>query len=379
MLSYVLRRLLLMVPTLWGILTITFAIIQFVPGGPLEQLRDLLEGKSAQGEVGPGTPGALPGSIKQRGISPEDYEKLKQVYHLDRPLTERYLRTFAWFSRQDPDQPFLKAFFDRTNWDGMLLFKFGDSFYRNKNVLGLIREKLPVSVSLGVWSFLLTYTTCILLGIAKAVREGSRFDAASSAMILVGYSLPGFVLAVLVIVFFGPGDAALAHLVPLSGLTSSDAFDYHTWSLGRKILDYLHHIAAPLLCLSIGSFAVLTILTKNSVLEETRKQYVTTARAKGLSERRVLFRHILRNALIPLVTGFPTRFLAMFFTGSLLIEKIFNLDGMGLLAYTSVVQRDYPVVMGSLFIMTLIGLGGQLLTDLCYVFIDPRISFESGG
>jgi microcin C transport system permease protein len=364
-----------MIPTVWGILTITFVIIQFVPGGPLEQLRSRLEGGPLSGETGRGA-GPANGGVRQHGLNPEDYEALKKVYHLDRPLLERYLRTFAWFSPQDPTEPRLKALLSRKNWDGMLLFKFGDSFYRNRNVLGLIREKLPVSVSLGAWSFLLTYLTCILLGIAKAVRDGTRFDLGTSALILIGYSIPGFVLAVVLIVLLGPSDAAFFHLVPLSGLTSSGVFGYEDWSWWRKVLDYFHHLAAPLFCLSIGSFAVLTMLTKNSVLEETRKQYVTTAKAKGLSARQVLFGHILRNAMIPLVTGFPSRFLAMFFTGSLLIEKIFNLDGMGLLAYTSVIQRDYPVVMGSLFIMTLIGLLGQLATDVCYVLVDPRISFE---
>ena len=375
MTAYILRRLLLMLPTIWGILTVTFVIIQFVPGGPLEQIRQMLEGAAgAQGAEISGQ--AVGDGARQRGISEEDYEKLRQVYHLDRPWYERYARTFVWFSRENPDQSLGEALLDGDNWDGMLLFKFGDSFYRNRNVLELIGEKLPVSVSLGAWSFLLTYLTCIILGIAKAVRNGTRFDVASSALVLIGYSIPGFVLAVVIIVLFGPGDAALLHVVPLSGLTSSGTYGYEEWSMWRKILDYFHHLMAPLLCLSIGSFAVLTMLTKNSVLEETRKQYVVTARAKGLSTRRVLFGHILRNALIPLVTGFPSRFLAMFFTGSLLIEKIFNLDGMGLLAYSSVIQRDYPVVMGTLFIMTLLGLFGRLATDICYVIVDPRISFE---
>jgi len=378
---YIIRRLLLMVPTVIGILTITFIIIQLVPGGPLEQMKQTLERAAGAGgfEAGGAMTPRAGQTVGRRGLSTEDYENLRRVYHLDRPLLERYLRTFVWFSRQDPAVPYPRALFEWDNWDGMLLFKFGDSFYRNRNVLELILDKMPVSLSLGLWSFLLTYPACIGLGIAKAVREGTRFDAATSALILVGYSIPGFVLAVLLVVLLGPGDAAWIHLVPLSGLSSAGTYGYEDWSLAAKILDYFRHVAAPVLCLSIGSFAVLTILTKNSLLEEVGKQYVTTARAKGLSERRVLFRHILRNSLIPLVTGFPSRFVAIFFTGSLLIERIFNLDGLGLLGYTAVMSRDYPVVMGDLFVMTLIGLLMQLVTDLCYVLVDPRISFESAG
>lgn len=376
--AYLLRRLLLMIPTVWGILTITFIIIQFVPGGPLDQMRDLLEGRAGRGGEagGTGTGAAGPAADRHRNMAAEDVEKLRRVYHLDRPLWERYCRTFLWFSRTGLREPLWRALGERKNWDGMLIGKFGDSFYRNRNVLELIVEKMPVSLSLGVWSFIVSYPLCVLLGIAKAVRNGSRFDIGSSILILVGYSIPGFVLAVLLIVLLGPGDAAVWDLVPLSGLTSAGAPGYESWSFGQRLLDYFHHLAAPLLCLNIGALAVLTGLTKNSVLEEIGKQYVTTARAKGVSPRRVLFGHVLRNAMIPLVTDFPGSFLAMFFTGSVLIEKIFNLDGMGLLAYTSVLQRDYPVVMGNLFIMTLIGLGAQLLTDICYVLVDPRISFQ---
>jgi microcin C transport system permease protein len=358
----------LMVPTVWGILTITFIIIQFVPGGPIDQIRQLLEGGKSPTGMEAAASTLKPGDeTTRRGISPEDF---------DRPWYERYCRTFIWFARKDPEVPLYKAFFDWDNWDGMLLFKFGDSFYRNQNVLELISARLPVSASLGFWSFLITYPSCIMLGIAKAVKEGSKFDVATSILILIGYSIPGFVLAVLLIVFFGPGDAAFAPLVPISGLTSAGTVGYQDWSIWHKTIDYLQHLAAPVICLSIGSFAVLTVLTKNSVLEEVRKQYVTTARAKGVSERRILFRHILRNAMIPLVTGFPTRFVAIFFTGSVLIESIFNLDGLGLLGYESVLQRDYPVVLGNLFIMTMIGLFLALITDIGYVVVDPRITFE---
>jgi microcin C transport system permease protein len=374
--AYLLRRLLLMIPTIWGILTITFIVVQFVPGGPMDQIRDLLEGRGkVAGEAGGSTAAVATAGKERRSVSAEDFEKLRAVYHLDRPLYERYLRTFVWFSRGDRSVPLWRALSTWQNWDGMLLGKFGDSFYRNKNVLQLIREKLPVSLSLGIWSFVLSYPLCILLGIAKAVRDGTRFDLSTSGLILVGYSVPGFVLAVVLIVLLGPGDAAFCNAIPLSGLTSAGAAGYESWSWGQRLLDYLHHLVGPLICLNIGGFAVLTLLTKNAILEETGKQYVITARAKGLTRRRVLFGHVLRNAMIPLVTDFPTSFLAMFFTGSVLIEKIFNLDGMGLLAYTSVIQRDYPVVMGNLFIMTLIGLVGQLLTDISYTVVDPRISF----
>lgn len=395
MTAYIIRRMLLMIPTVFVIVTITFAIIQFVPGGPLDQIRDLLEGTAGQsGLETASSQGAERG--RREGIAPEDLAKLRAVYNLDRPLLERYIRTFAWFS---PPQtvnetlfvswpvgplPLVKpapniwtALLERDNWDGMLLFKFGDSFYGNRNVLELIWDKLPVSVSLGFWSFIITYPACILLGIRKAVKEGTSFDAATTILILVGYSIPGFVLAVLLIVLFGPGDAALFDLIPLDGLTSSGTPGYETWSVGAKILDYLQHLIAPVLCLSVGSFAVLTVLTKNSILEEIRKQYVITARAKGLSERRILYRHVLRNAMIPLVTGFPSNFVAIFFTGSVLIERIFSLDGIGLLAYTRIIQRDYPVVMGNLFIMTLLGLFIKLITDICYVVVDPRISFDN--
>ncbi len=377
--AYLLRRLWLMVPTVWGILTVTFFVIQFVPGGPLEQMKNRLEGRdTAGGEVAAATAGGPGAGLKEgrRTVSREDMDRLRAVYHLDRPLWERYVRTFLWFSRRDPAEPFPAALCRRANWDGMLAGQFGDSFYRNRNVLQLMMEKFPVSLSLGLWSFILSYPLCVILGIAKAVRNGSRFDTASSALVLAGYSIPGFVLAVLLIVLLGPGDAAVAHWLPLSGLTSAGEPGYATWSAGRKTLDYFRHLAGPLLCLNLGSFAVLTFLTKNSFLEEVRKQYVVTARAKGLSRRRVLYGHVFRNAMIPLVTDFPASFLAVFFTGSILIEKIFNLDGMGLLGYTAVVQRDYPVVMGILFLTTLIGLAGQLLTDLGYVLVDPRISFE---
>ena len=375
MTSYIIRRLLLMFPTLIGIITITFIATQFVPGGPIDQMKSLLMGHgSALTEAG-GNAMTGPGS-KQRELDPKHFEELKKIYHLDKPLWERYLRTFLWYSPKNKNGTLMESVFNYDNWEGFLVFKFGNSFYRNKSVLSLIKEKLPVSASLGVTSFFLTYTICIILGIAKAVKNGSRFDTWTSLIVLIGYSVPGFVLAIFLIVLLGPGDGALTHLIPIAGLTSAGTPGYESWTFWEKFVDYLHHLAAPLFCYVLGGFATLTLLTKNAFLEEMRKQYVLTARAKGLSEKKVLFKHVLKNSLIPLVTGFPLAFLAMFFTGSLLLEQIFTLDGLGLLSYQAVIQRDYPIVLGTLFIFSLMALIGQLLTDLSYVFIDPRISFD---
>ena len=375
MTSYIIRRLLLMFPTLIGIITITFIATQFVPGGPIDQMKSLLMGHgSALTEAG-GNAMTGPGS-KQRELDPKHFEELKKIYHLDKPLWERYLRTFIWFSPQNKNVPLIESIFNYDNWEGFLVFKFGNSFYRNKSVLSLIKEKLPVSASLGVTSFFLTYTICIILGIAKAVKNGTRFDTWTSLIVLIGYSVPGFVLAIFLIVLLGPGDGAVTHLIPIAGLTSAGTPGYESWTFWEKFLDYLHHLAAPLFCYVLGGFATLTLLTKNAFLEEMRKQYVLTARAKGLPEKTVLFKHVLKNSLIPLVTGFPLAFLAMFFTGSLLLEQIFTLDGLGLLSYQAVIQRDYPIVLGTLFIFSLMALIGQLLTDLSYVLIDPRISFD---
>ncbi|MBT5469158.1 MAG: ABC transporter permease subunit [Nitrospina sp.] len=375
MTAYIIRRLLLMFPTLIGIVTITFIATQFVPGGPIDQMKSLLSGHgSSLTEAGGG---AMSGpTSKQQELDPRHYEELKKIYHLDRPLWERYLRTFLWYSPQKIDEPLFDSLSNYDNWEGFLVFKFGNSFYRNKSVLSLIKEKLPVSASLGVTSFFLTYTICILLGIAKAIKNGSRFDTWTSLIVLIGYSVPGFVLAIFLIVLLGPGDGAVAHLIPIAGLTSAGTPGYESWTFWEKTIDYLHHLAAPLFCYVLGGFATLTLLTKNAFLEEMRKQYVLTARAKGLPEKTVYFKHVLKNSLIPLVTGFPIAFMAMFFTGSLLLEQIFTLDGLGLLSYQAVIQRDYPIVLGTLFIFSLMALVGQMLTDLSYVLIDPRISFD---
>jgi microcin C transport system permease protein len=253
-----------------------------------------------------------------------------------------------------------------------LQFDFGESYFHNETVVELVISKLPVSISLGVWSFLIVYSTCIPLGIVKAVRDGSTFDVVSSTLILVGYSIPGFVLGITLLVFFGGGS--FFDIFPLRGLVS-DNWDSLPWY--KQITDYLWHMVLPITASVIGSFAVMTMLTKNSFIEEIRKQYVLTARAKGLSENAVLYRHVFRNAVIPLITGFPAAFIGAFFTGSLLIETIFSLDGLGLLSYESVLKRDYPVVLGTLYLFTMMGLIAKLLADISYVMIDPRIHFDS--
>jgi len=277
---------------------------------------------------------------------------------------EVYIEQSAWNAVRDWD-----------NWHGYFLLKFPNSITKNKKSYELIAERLPVSMRLGVVSFFLTYTGCLILGIAKAVKNGSRFDAATSVLVLIGYGIPGFVLAVFLITMFGPGGDALVHLFPLRGLHSPPEI-YNTLGPLAKLWDNIHHMIAPIICLTIGSFAGLTMLTKNSVLEQFDQLYAVAARARGLSQRKVLFKHILRNSLIPLVTGFPARFVMMFFAGAVLIEKIFSLDGIGLLGYTALVQRDYPLMISNLFVFTYIGLFCRLLSDIGYVVVDPRISFE---
>ncbi|RRS05824.1 microcin C ABC transporter permease YejB [Aquabacterium soli] len=346
--AYVLRRLLLMIPTLLGVLIITFAVTQFVPGGPVEQMVSQLK---SGGAVGGGESAASGGAgyRGRQGVDRAQVEEIKKLYGFDKPPLERFVQMLVSFAR----------------------FDLGKSFYHHKDVWELVKEKLPVSISLGLWTFFLSYLISVPLGIAKAVRAGSRFDAITSLFVLVGYAIPGFVLGVALLVLFG-GGSFLAWF-PLRGLTSSN---WHDLSLGAKVVDYLWHIALPVTASVLGSFAVLTMLTKNSFLEEIRKQYVLTARAKGLGERSVLWKHVFRNALIPLITGFPAAFIGAFFTGSLLIETLFSLDGLGLLSYESVIRRDYPVVLGTLYLFTLIGLVTKLIGDLCYVWVDPRVKFD---
>lgn len=348
MLVYVVKRLLLMVPTLLGILLITFAVMQFVPGGPVEQLLQEMRGRGQAGEVS-----SSDNTYRGRqGVDPQKIEEIKKLYGFDQPAPVRFWEMLKRFAR----------------------FDLGTSYFHHKSVWELVKEKLPVSISLGLWTFFISYLVSIPLGIAKAVRHGSRFDLATSTAILAGYAIPSFVLGVVLLVLFGGGS--FWQLFPLRGLTS-DGFD--ALSPFGKAMDYLWHIALPVTAMVVGSFAVTTMLTKNTFLEEIRRQYVLTARAKGLSERTVLYKHVFRNALIPLVTGFPAAFVGAFFTGSLLIETLFSLDGLGLLSYESVMKRDYPVVMGTLFLFTLIGLVTKLITDLCYVWVDPRVKFEAAS
>ena len=341
MLSYILKRILLMVPTLLGVLTVTFAVIQFVPGGPIEQI--LAESRvSQQGEGGAYKAG--------RDSDAKQIAELKKLYGFDKPVHVRYVEMLGSFAR----------------------FDLGRSFMHNKDVWQLIKDKLPVSMSLGLWAFLMSYLISVPLGIAKAVREGSRFDVATTFVVLVGFAIPGFVLGVFLIVLFAGGS--FWDVFPLRGLTS-DNWAELSWP--ARIRDYFWHLTLPLICYVIEGFAIVTLLTKNTFIEEMRKQYVLVARARGLSQGRVLWKHIFRNALIPLVTGFPAAFALAFFGGSLLIETLFSLDGLGLLSYESIVRRDYPVVLGTLYLFTLIGLGVKLVSDILYVVVDPRVQFGS--
>ena len=342
MFAYILKRILLMVPTLLGVLLITFAVIQFVPGGPVEQY--LAEAKGSVGGSAESSSSSYRGS---QGVDPKRIEQIKVLYGFDKPAPERFWLMINQFAR----------------------FDLGKSFFQHKAVSALIWEKLPVSISLGLWTFFISYLIAVPLGVAKAVRAGSRFDLLTTLLILLGYAIPGFVLGVALLVIFG----GQLQWFPLRGLTSSN-WEELTWS--AKIVDYLWHIALPITAMVLGSFAVTAMLTKNAFLEEIRKQYVVTARAKGLSDRQVLWKHIFRNALIPIVTGFPAAFIGAFFTGSLLIETLFSLDGLGLLSYESVIRRDYPVVLGTLFLFTLIGLVTKLVSDLSYVWVDPRVKFD---
>ncbi len=342
MFAYILKRLLLMIPTLFGVLLLTFVVIQFVPGGPVEQY--MAEAKAGAGG------GAEGGGMSYRGAQGIDQKRLdeiKALYGFDKPPVERFVQMLGQFAQ----------------------FDLGRSFFQNKSVWQLIKDKLPVSISLGLWTFFISYLIAVPLGIAKAVRAGTRFDMVTSLLVLVGYAIPGFVLGVLLLVVFG-GQLAW---FPLRGLTSSN---WGELSWGARIVDYLWHITLPVIAMVAGSFAVTAMLTKNSFLEEIRKQYVMTARAKGLTERQVLWRHVFRNALLPIVTGFPAAFIGAFFAGSLLIETQFSLDGLGLLSYESVIRRDYPVVLGTLYLFTLIGLVTKLVSDLCYVWVDPRVKFD---
>ncbi len=372
MLAYVVRRLLLMIPTLFGIMVINFFVIQAAPGGPVEQTLARLQGRNTDatarvsgtgaGEVGgaaggattgttPGSSGAVPRGnyLGAEGLDPALIARLEKLYGFDKPPVERFFQMIGQYLR----------------------FDFGESFFRDRSVTQLVLDKMPVSISLGLWTTLIIYCISVPLGVTKAVRDGSRFDLWTSTVIIVGNAIPSLLFAVLLIVLFAGGS--YFDVFPLRGLTSENFAELSTWG---KVGDYFWHLALPIFSLVIGGFAGLTLLTKNSFLDEITKQYVVTARAKGLSERRVLYGHVFRNAMLIIIAGFPAAFIGVLFTGSLLTEVIFSLDGLGLLGYEAAINRDYPVMFGTLYVFTLLGLVMQLVGDLAYTVVDPRIDFE---
>jgi microcin C transport system permease protein len=365
MLAYVVRRLLLFVPTLFGIMVVNFIIVQAAPGGPVELTISRLRGQSVEatarvggsgaGETRAGPGGSPAGGVTDkyrgaRGIDPELIRQLERQYGFDRPAPERFVRMIRSY----------------------LTFDFGTSFYRDRRVIDLIAEKLPVSVSLGLWTTLLIYLVSIPLGVAKAVRDGTRFDVWTSGVVIVGYAIPSFLFAILLIVLFAGGS--FLDWFPLRGLTS-DHWRELAWP--GRVGDYFWHITLPIVALLVGGFATLTMLTKNSFLEEINKQYVITARSKGLTKHRVLYGHVFRNAMLLVVAGFPAAFVGILFTSALLIEVIFSLDGLGLLGFEAAINRDYPIMFGTLYIYTIVGLLLTLISDLTYVAVDPRIDFAS--
>jgi microcin C transport system permease protein len=360
MLAYIVRRLLLIVPTLLGIMVINFVVIQSAPGGPVEQLIAEIEGTAvaATARIGGGGGGEVQASgggegeryRGAQGLDPDFIKEIEQLYGFDKPAYERFFLMMGQYLR----------------------FDFGSSYFRDESVINLILEKMPVSISIGLWTTLLTYLISIPLGIRKAVRDGSRFDIWTSAVVIVGNAIPSFLFAILLIVLFAGGS--FLDWFPLRGLVS-DNWEQLSWP--AKILDYFWHLTLPLLALMIGAFAGLTMLTKNSFLEEINKQYVMTARAKGLSEHRVLYGHVFRNGMLIIIAGFPGAFVSILFTGALLIEIIFSLDGLGLLGFNAAINRDYPVMFGTLYFFSLLGLLMNLISDLMYVMVDPRIDFET--
>jgi microcin C transport system permease protein len=368
MIAYIIRRILLMIPTLFGIMLVSFVVVQFAPGGPIERIIAQLQGSdtgatsrvsgSTGGDFGnlgqPGsTPGADAATSKYRGaqgLDPEFIKSLEKQFGFDKPAYERFFLMLSNYAR----------------------FDFGKSYFRDTTVLQLIKEKLPVSISLGIWLTLLTYLISIPLGIRKAIRDGSRFDVWTSGVIIVGYAIPGFLFAILLIILFAGGS--FWNIFPLRGLTSDN---WAQLSTPEKIVDYFWHLVLPIISMGLAAFATMTLLTKNSFLDEIRKQYVLTARAKGCSEHQVLYGHVFRNAMLIIIAGFPGAFVSAFFSGSLLIETIFSLDGLGLLSFESVLNRDYPVVFANLYIFALVGLVVNLVSDLTYTWVDPRIDFET--
>jgi microcin C transport system permease protein len=350
MLRYLVKRVLLIVPTLFGIIAINFAVVQFAPGGPVETAIAKVKQQGAGAHLDEAempTQGVYRG---MQGLDPSMVAQLDKQFGFDKPPLTRFFLMVR----------------------GYLTFDLGDSFFQGQSVLSLVWQRLPVSISLGLWSTLIVYLVSIPLGISKAVRDGSRFDLASSLVILIGYAIPGFLLAIFLIVLFGSGG--LVPLFPLRGLVSPDA-DTYSWPM--RVLDYAWHLILPTIAMTIGGFASLTMLTKNSFLEEIRKLYVLTARAKGASEARVLYGHVFRNAMLLVIAGFPAAFIAILFTSALLVEIVFSLNGLGLLGYNAVLQRDYPIMFGTLYIFTLIGLAMQVIGDFFYTVIDPRIDFDT--
>jgi microcin C transport system permease protein len=369
MLAYIVRRLLLIIPTLLGIMAINFVIIQAAPGGPVEQLISQITGeggnaieritRSGTGETGAGgsAPSTASGTGKiankyrgAQGLDPDFIAEIERMYGFDKPAYVRFLEMIRNYA----------------------VFDFGESFFRDQKVIDLVIQKMPVSISLGIWTTLLVYLISIPLGIAKAVRDGSRFDVWTSGVIIVGYAIPNFLFAVLLIVLFAGGS--YFDWFPLRGLIS-DNWSELSWP--ARIADYLWHMVLPVTAMVIGGFAGLTMLTKNSFLDQIHQQYVVTARAKGLAERRVLYGHVFRNAMLIVIAGFPSAFIGVLFTGALLIEVIFSLDGLGLLGFEAAINRDYPVMFGTLYFFSLLGLAMNLIGDLTYTIIDPRIDFES--
>jgi len=367
MTAYIIRRLLFMIPTIFGIMLVSFVVVQFAPGGPVERIIAQLSGSdtsatsrisgSSSGDFGPRgmAPGGPQGDINSkyrgaRGLDPKFIKDLEQQFGFDKPAYQRFF-IMLW---------------------NYVRFDFGKSYFRDVSVIELIKEKLPVSISLGLWMTLLSYLVSIPLGIRKAVRDGTNFDVWTSSVVIIGYAIPGFLFAILLIILFAGGS--FWQIFPLRGLTADGWSQFPWW---EKILDYFWHITLPIVSMGLAAFATMTLLTKNSFLEELRKQYVLTARAKVCSERQVLYGHIFRNAMLLIIAGFPGAFVRAFFTGALLIETIFSLDGLGLLGFESVLNRDYPVVFATLYIFSLVGLVVNLISDLTYTWVDPRIDFET--
>ncbi len=367
MIAYIARRLLLMIPTLLGIMLVSFVIVQFAPGGPVERVLSQLQGQGngAMSRVTGGA-GDLGGGGARAGAGGESNSRYRGAQGLDPAFIKRLEAQYG-FDKPPPER-FAKMLWDYARFD------FGKSYFRDVSVLQLIREKLPVSISLGLWMTLLSYAVSIPLGIRKAVSDGSGFDVWTSGVVIVGYAIPAFLFAILLIVLLSGGS--FLQIFPLRGLTSEGFSGFSPW---HKLTDYVWHITLPVVAMALGAFATSTLLTKNSFLDEIRKAYVTTARMKGLSERGVLYRHVFRNAMLIVIAGFPGAFISAFFAGSLLIETIFSLDGLGLLSFESIVNRDYPVVFATLYIFSLVGLVVNLVSDLTYSWIDPRIDFSARG